>query len=203
MGIRTLAARLLRSAIAVSALAATLTACSGVEIQTDSVDAFASHGYQYYKWRTAPLPATRHTSDPTYALDPVMRKEVNRILQEKGYLLDPERAQFSVDYLFATGLRDGASPEQASNISPIPSATMNRQVDQASVDNAIALGGVKETNNIVLQFNDSARKSVVWRAMLTNIVEDANRSEKQQDIDSKIQNNLARAMKDLPAAGSR
>ena len=58
---------------------------------------------------------------------------------DKGYVLDPARAQFSVDYLYATGLRDGASPGQASNISHIPSATVNRQVDQASVDSAIAL----------------------------------------------------------------
>lgn len=201
MGIRRFVGRLLMTATLAALMVSTMTACTGVEIQSDSVDDFASNGYQYYKWRTAPLPSQRHNSDPAYALDPVMRKEVNSILQEKGYVLDPTRAQFSVDYLFATGLRDGASPEQASNISPIPSATMNRQVDQASVDNAIALGGVKETNNILLQFNDVAKKHIVWKAMLTNIVEDANRVEKQKGIGEKISNNLSRAMKDLPEAG--
>ena len=135
-------------------LSALLTACSGVDIEPSSVDQFAAGNYKYYKWRTTPLPPNSTSSDPFYAIDPVMRREVNAGLQARGYILDKARAQFSVDYLYGIGMREGAQSEQASNISPVPSVTPNRQVDQASVDNAIALGGVKETSNILLQFND-------------------------------------------------
>lgn len=65
------------------------------------------------------------------------------------------------------------------------------------MDNAIALGGVKETNNIILQFNDRLSNKAVWHVTITKIVEDAN------NIDiSGLENNLkgvvARALEPLP-----
>jgi len=197
---RSLPTALLTSLLPVS-LAILLAACSGVEIEPGPVDAFAAADYRYYKWRTDPLPRNTRTTDPVYRLDPLMRKHVDNNLRAKGYILDPERAQFSVDYLYAPGLRDGASPEQASNISHLPRVTPNRQVDGASVDNAIALGGVKETANIRLQFNDLASRSALWEARMTKIVEDANRADRGT-LDSNLKEHINRAMRDLPAAGS-
>ena len=151
-----------------------LAACSDIEIQPAAIDQFAANHYQYYKWRSQPLQNTANSSDPVYIMDPIMRREVDSGLRSKGYVLDEERAQFSVDYLFATGMRMGEQSQQASNLTPYPSVTPNRQVDQASVDNAIALGGVKETSNIALQFNDVATNEEVWRVVMTKIVENAN-----------------------------
>ena len=179
-----------------------LLACSGVEIEPAPIDEFTAAEYRYYKWRTKPLPANARPADPVYRLDPVMRSEVDAILRNKGYVLDPERAEFTVDYLYVPGLRDGAEPEQASNISPTPRITANRRVDQASVDNAIALGGLKETRNILLRFNDSASHLVVWHVRMSKIVENANRVD-EKALAEDLRKYLSRAMDDLPEAGSR
>ncbi len=181
-------------------LSSLLAACGGVEIQSTPVDQFANGHYTYYKWRTEPLPQNTGSKDPFYELDPIVRREVNANLQALGYKLDPARAQFSVDYLYAPGLIQGAKPDQASNISHIPSATINRQVDQASVDNAIALGGVKSTNNMVLQFNDAQRQEVIWTARMTKIVENANKDVAR--IEENLAAYIARILADLPAANA-
>ena len=145
-------------------LSLTLLACSGVEIQSVDTDRFKAGNYVYYKWRTDPLPTNVRSSDPMYAVDPVMRREVNADLQSKGYVLDSERAQFTVGYILASGMVQGEPSNLASNISTYASIRPNRQIDQASVDNAIALGGVKETNNIhsTIQRQRTSNKEV-WR----------------------------------------
>ena len=86
-----------------------------------------------------------------------------------------------------------------SNITPYPRVTPNRQVSQATVDNAIALGGVKETNNIILQFNDLASNREVWQATLSKVVEDANNIDASR-LDENLKNYLASALKNLPPA---
>jgi D-mannonate dehydratase len=135
-----------------------------------------------------------------YTLDPIIRRDVNTALQAKGYVLDEERAQFTVDYIYANGLRQGERSQLASNITPYPRVTPNRQVNQATVDNAIALGGVQETNNITLQFNDSATNQEVWQATLSKVVEDANNIDATR-LDDNLQRFLERALESMPPAG--
>jgi hypothetical protein len=179
-------------------LALLLAACSSIEIQPDEIDKFAAGNYQYYKWRSEPMHNTANSSDPIYSIDPVLRRQVNANLQSKGYILDEERAQFSVDYIFATGMRQGEKSEQASNLIPYPSVTPNRQIDGASVDNAIALGGVKETRNIALQFNDVASNEEVWQVIMTRIVEDVNKAGSR--VDENLSKAINQALKPLPQA---
>ena len=180
-------------------LSLTLLACSGVEIQSVDTDRFKAGNYVYYKWRTDPLPTNVRSSDPMYAVDPVMRREVNADLQSKGYVLDSERAQFTVGYILASGMVQGEPSNLASNISTYASIRPNRQIDQASIDNAIALGGVKETNNIILQFNNRTSNKEVWQVTLTKIVENANNVDTSR-IDANLAQYLKRAMKSLPQA---
>lgn len=180
-------------------LSLALVACSGVDIQPAATDEFAAGNYHYYKWRTDPLPGGTRSEDPVYAIDPVVRREVDTNLQGKGYVLDPQRAQFTVDYVFATGMLQGEPSELASNISPYPSVTPNRRIDQATVDNAIALGGVKETNNIILQLNDRASNKEVWQVTLTKIVENANSTDTTR-LDDNLKKFLKRALEPLPQA---
>jgi hypothetical protein len=177
-------------------LALLLAACSGIEIQPDEIDKFAAGNYQYYKWRSKPMHNTANSSDPIYSIDPVLRRQVNADLQSKGYILDEERAQFSVDYIFAAGMRQGEKSEQASNLTPYPSVMPNRQVDGASMDNAIALGGVKETRNIALQFNDVASNEEVWQVIMTRIVEDVNKAGSR--VDENLSKAVNQALKPLP-----
>jgi len=188
--------------LAYTCLSLCVVACSGVEIQRTDIEAFAGRHYHYYRWRTEALPASSRSSDPMYVLDPVMRKEVDAELQGKGYVLDEEHAQFTVDYLYVSGMQQGERSELASNISPYPRVTPNRHVDQASVDNAIALGGVKATNNIVLQFNDSTSNQEIWQVTLTKVVEDANNVDATR-LDENLKDVLQRALEPLPPAGTQ
>jgi hypothetical protein len=187
--------------LAYTLLSLALVACSGIEIEPAGIETFAAGNYRYYSWRTGPLPSGTRSSDPVYAIDPVVRREVNANLQKKGYVLDPERAQFTVDYIFAPGMLQGERSDWASNVNSTPSVTPNRQVDQASVDNAIALGGVKETNNIILQFNDKASNREVWQVTLSKIVENANVTDASR-IDSALKKSMERALESVPQAPS-
>jgi hypothetical protein len=185
--------------LAYAILSLTVLGCSGVEIQPADTNRFIAGNYLYYQWRTDALPSDVRSSDPAYAIDPVMRRDVNADLQSKGYVLNPERAQFTVGYILMNGMVQGATSDLASNISPYPRVTPNRQIDQASVDNAIALGGVKETNNIILQFNDKTSNQEVWHVILTKIVEDANNVDTSR-INDNLTQYLKRALKSLPQA---
>jgi hypothetical protein len=185
--------------LAYAILSLTVLGCSGVEIQPADTNRFIAGNYLYYQWRTDALPSDVRSSDPAYAIDPVMRRDVNADLQSKGYVLNPERAQFTVGYILMNGMVQGATSDLASNISPYPRVTPNRQIDQASVDNAIALGGVKETHNIILQFNDKTSNQEVWHVILTKIVEDANNVDTSR-INDNLTQYLKRALKSLPQA---
>ncbi len=180
-------------------LSLTLVACSGVDIQHSAIDRFTAGNYHYYTWRTEPLPQATESSNAMYAIDSVMRQEIDAQLQSKGYVPDPQRAQFTVNYRYVRGMVQGERSALASNISAYPGGGTNRLVDQASVDNAIALGGVKETDNIILQFNDRATNREVWQVTLTEIVENANSNESAR-LNDNLTKFLQRALQPLPQA---
>ncbi len=184
---------------AIYLLALAAVACSGIEVRHGDTDKFAAGEFRYYKWRTEPLQNTTGSSDNIYLIDPILRREVNAGLAAKGFILDPERAQFSVDYLSAMGMRMGVASQDASNIDPIPRATPNRQVNQAMVDNANALSGVQETTNIALQFNTVADNTEVWRVVITKIVENANRVDEER-LERNLQRGISQALRPLPDA---
>ena len=179
-----------------------LAACSGVEIERSAIEKFSAGNYHYYKWRTEPLPSGTISSDPIYSIDPIMRRDVDANLQSKGYVLDAERAQFTVDYVFMRGMQQGERSQLASNVTPYPRVVPNRQISQAAVDNAIALGGVKETNNIFVQFNDVSSNQVVWYANLSKIVQDANNVDATR-LDDNLKSFLESALKPLPPASGQ
>ncbi len=175
------------------------TACSTVETRPGDTAAFAEGNFRYFKWRGEPLQNTSGSSDPVYIMDPILRREVNAGLAAKGFILDPERAQFSVGYISAMGLRRGVASQDASNIDPIPSARPNRQINQAMVDNANALAGVQETNNIALQFNRTSDNEEVWRVVITKIVENTNQVDVAR-MESALAKGVSQALKVLPEA---
>ena len=118
---------------------------------------------------------------------------MNAQLVKKGYILDPARAQFSVDYLQATALREGVSSQDASGgIDPIPSARPNRQINQAMGDNANALAGVQTTN-------DMESQEEVWRVVVTKIVDDVNRVD-ANTMRNNLQKGISKGMSSLPDA---
>ncbi len=180
-------------------LALSLAACSGTETLPADTDAFAAANYRYFKWRSEPLANRANSSDDMYVLDPIIRRSVNDTLAAKGYVLDPAQAEFSVDYLFAAGMREGTTSETATNISPYPRVVANRQADGATVDNAYALGGVKKTSNIALQFNDVGRREEVWHVIITKIVENANMSDTAR-LERSVLQAVEQGLRPLPQA---
>lgn len=166
------------TALAAVLLSLTIAACSSIETRPADTAEFEALGYTYFKWRSQPLSNSSRSADALYLMDPIIRREVNAQLAAKGYVLNEEKAQFSVDYLQATALRMGVDSQDASGgIDPIPSARPNRQINQAMVDNAHALSGVQETNNIALQFNSMETQQEIWRVVITKIVENTNRTD--------------------------
>ena len=134
-----------------------------------------------------------------YIMDPMLRREVDANLSAKGYILDPERAQFSVDYIYASGLRLGERSSEAYNITPYPSVNPSQHANQAVVDNAYALGGVKETSNVALLFNDSATRKEVWHVIITSIVENVNKVDREEMRDT-LHKGVREALETLPPA---
>lgn len=186
--------------IATLLLALSLGACSSVETRPTGTETFAAGDYQYYRWRSEPLANPTGSSDTLYLMDPIVRREINANLSSKGYVLNAEKAQFSVDYLQATALREGVSSQDASGgIDPIPSARPNRQINQAMVDNAHALSGVQTTNNIAIQFNDTQNQQEVWRVVITKIVENTNETDTRK-IDQNLTKAISQGMRTLPKA---
>ena len=185
--------------ILTAALMLVLTACSGVETHPDEVDAFTAGNYKYYSWRSVPMTNVSNSMDTMYRLDPLLRSAINKTLQAKGYRLNEERAQFTVDYMFAEGVRDGVMGEAASNLSTHPGVVPDRTLDQASIDNAYALGGLKETRNIGVQFNDVKTNKAVWRVLVTKLVDDANTTD-TSNLKNAINSAISKGMRVLPNA---
>ena len=180
-------------------MALAITACNGVEVRPTETDTFAAGNYRYYSWRSEPIVNTANSRDPMYRLDPILRQAINTALQAKGYVHDAQRAQFSVDYLFAEGIRDGVEGAEASNLSTHPGVVPNRNIDQASIDNAIAMGALKETRNIGIQLNDVGRKEEVWRVIITKLVDDVNIAEDSRLYKS-VSSAVDQGMRSLPSA---
>jgi len=172
-------------------------ACSSIETRPGPIDSFVAGNYQYFKWRSDPLPNTANSSDPVYLVDPIVRREVNKGLAAKGYILDAERAQFNVDYIYASGLRIGERASDLSNVTPYPSVTPNREPNQAVIDNAYALGGVKQTSNIALQFNDVESRHEVWQVIISKIVENVNKVD-MKEVESGLVKGIKQALDPLP-----
>lgn len=179
-------------------VALVLGACTGIETEPAETGTFAAGGHRYYVWRTAPLENTANSRDPVYQLDGMVRDAVDNRMAELGYVESAERATFNIDYIAIAGVREGVAAEQASNINPWPQA-VNRQVDGASVDNAIALSGGVDTRNIALLFRDNEAGAELWRVIITKIVEDANISNAEL-VRRNVTRAINRGLSTLPRA---
>lgn len=162
--------------LALVLLTAILAACSGTETIPGDTAAFSATGYNSYAWRSEPLKASGYSKDKIYQADPAIRAAVDARMAELGYRLVPrDNAEFLVEYLAATGVNAGLMESTASNVTPYPSATINRLPDGASVDNAYALGGAKETKNVMLVFVERSSLELLWQVHISAIMQDANR----------------------------
>ena len=111
--------------------------------------------------------------DPLFVLDRHVRRAVDRELAAKGYVLDPARPDFKVDFMIGPGVREGVPSEWADNLSTRPSA-LNRLPDGATVDNAHALAGAVDTERLAILLLNRDGSDLLWHVVITKIVENAN-----------------------------
>lgn len=173
-----------------------LVACSGVETIPDDTGAFAATGYSRYAWRSEPLQRSGFSKNRLYDVDPAIRNSVNARLSELGYREVPrDDAQFLIDYVAAAGLNDGQPSNSASNVYPLPIGAANRQINQAEVDNAVALSGVREMGRVALVFLERDTQTPIWKVLVSSLVENANR------VDPKaVDRAMRKGLSTLPAA---
>jgi hypothetical protein len=67
--------------------------------------------------------------------------------------------------------------------------------DGASVDNAYALSGVKETGNIVLVFVDKSTVQPIWQVRISSLIKDANKVD-----EGEVRRAVSRGLSHLPGA---
>jgi hypothetical protein len=174
----------------------TVAACSGVETIPEDTARFEATGFSTFAWRSEPVSQNGFSRDRLAQADPFIRDAVQSRLLELGYRLAPrEEADFLVEYLAAAGINDGQLARTASNVTPYPSATIGRIADGATVDNAYALGGVKEMGNLLLVFVDPRASEVLWRVTISKVIEDAN-----QISENAVHRAVRQGLSTLPAA---
>ena len=183
-------------------LIAFLTACSGVEVQVWPSDEFAAGNFQTYSWRSEAFTNSFYSKDPVYLIDPLLRKLVNTELRERGYQLVSRQGDFTIDYVYAPGIRIGVAADTADVLSPRAGVRPNTTISQAERDNAIALAGVRETRDIAIQINSGATGREVWRAVITKFVTNVNEPDSKR-LEKALRSGVAKALRDLPPVGPR
>ncbi len=181
-------------------LALLVAACSGIEVEVGDPSQFTAGNFKTYSWRSEPFENFAYSRDPVYLIDPILRELVDAELQGKGFRQVPRGGDFTINYIYAPGVLKGVPSELTSNVAPRAGVRPNTNISGAERDNAIALAGVKETRNIVLQVNDGESGLEIWRAEITKIIANVN----QPDLDrtrSALKSGVSRAFRDLPQAG--
>jgi hypothetical protein len=179
-------------------LSALLAACGGIQSEPDDTAGFVATGYSRYAWRSDPMSEpTSYRDDKPYVLDQALRAAVDARLAELGYQrVEKDQAQFLVDYIAAVGVVDGRLSSNASNVTPLPSGTINRQINQAEVDNAYALGsGARETGNVALVFVERGNLQPLWKVMVSSLIENVNEVDRDQ-----VARAMRRGLATLPPA---
>lgn len=173
-----------------------LIACSGVETIPDDTAGFVAAGHNSYAWRNEPLVASGFSNNRMYQVDPAIRNAVDQRLAELGYrLVSQDEAGFLVDYVAAAGFNDGQMARGGTNITPLPTGMINRQVNQAEMDNAYALSGLKEMGNVALVFLDNGSQDLIWKVRVSMVVENAN------EVDTKaVRRAMRQGLETLPKA---
>ncbi len=190
----------MRTVLVTALLTCLLAACASVEVDVWDSQEFAAGNFKTYSWRSEPFSSEFYARDPIYVIDPILREIVDEQLAAMGYRRVPRNGDFTIDYIYAPGVRLGAPSDSASFVSPRAGVRPNANISQAERDNAIALAGVKETRNIALQINHGETGREVWRAIITKIVANANQPDRSRTR-STLNTGVRRAFRDLPPAG--
>ncbi|TCO75095.1 DUF4136 domain-containing protein [Chromatocurvus halotolerans] len=170
-----------------------LGACSGVDITPAATETFAATNYTRYAWRSEPLSQTGYSKDMLAIKSPSIRAGVEEKMAQLGYRrVDRAEAEFLVEYFATPGYNDGQLSHGGSN-DMLYGSSVNRQIDGASANNALALSRPVETGDMQLVFFDAATNDVLWRVQISIVVEDANRIDHDE-----VRNAVGKGVSALP-----
>lgn len=172
-----------------------LGACSGVDVTPAATDTFAATNYTLYAWRSEPLSQTSYRKDMLAEKSPSIRAGVEETMAELGYRrVDRSDAEFLIEYFAAPGFNDGVLSHGGSN-DMLYGSSVNRDIDGASADNALALSGPVETGDMQLMFFDAATNEMLWHVQISIVVEDTNRIDHDE-----VRNAVRKGVSVLPLA---
>ena len=177
-----------------------LLGCTTMQVDTMSADRFKAKGYDSFSWKSE-IPAGMSGSlDGFYQLSSTIRAVVMNELDKKGYRYEESGGDFVISYELRAALEGGvteAAPDFGATTSVI-----NRNPDQAIVDNTYALSGPREIASLVLLFEDGVNLAPTWSASVSQVVENRNQPDLEK-VRRKLQRGLAKAFRPLPDAAGR
>jgi len=177
-----------------------LLACTTMQVDTMPTDRFAAKGYDSFSWKSDIPTGMSGSLDGFYQLSSTIRAVVMSELDKKGYRYEETGGDFVISYELRAALEGGAT-EAAPDFGATTSV-INRNPDQAIVDNTYALSGPREIASLALLFEDGINLAPTWSASVSQVVENRN----QPDLDKvrrKLQRGLAKAFRPLPDVKSR
>jgi hypothetical protein len=179
------------------AAAMALVACTGTQVDRADPSLFAGKNYDSYQWKFDPVMMAPSGDDSTMQFGNIFQEEVDIALREKGYRRVESGGDFLVSVQFRTTFEDGAMP--GNNEALVPRMIANREPDQATVDNAVAMSGPRQMNNALLQFDAADDGSLLWLAKMSRLVENVNpTSVDLNDVRRNARRAIQRAVEPLP-----
>jgi hypothetical protein len=177
-----------------------LLGCTTMQVDTMSADRFKAKGYDSFSWKSEIPTGMSGSLDGFYQLSSTIRAVVMSELDKKGYRYEESGGDFVISYELRAALEGGvteAAPDFGATTSVI-----NRNPDQAIVDNTYALSGPREIASLVLLFEDGVNLAPTWSASVSQVVENRNQPDLEK-VRRKLQRGLAKAFRPLPDAAGR
>jgi hypothetical protein len=174
-----------------------LLGCTTMQVDTMSADRFKAKGYDSFSWKSEIPTGMSGSLDGFYQLSSTIRAVVMNELDKKGYRYEESGGDFVISYELRAALEGGvteAAPDFGTTTSVI-----NRNPDQAIVDNTYALSGPREIASLMLLFEDGVNLAPTWSASVSQVVENRNQPDLEK-VRRKLQRGLAKAFRPLPDA---
>ena len=174
-----------------------LLGCTTMQVDTMSADRFKAKGYDSFSWKSEIPTGMSGSLDGFYQLSSTIRAVVMNELDKKGYRYEESGGDFVISYELRAAL-EGVVTEAAPDFGTTTSV-INRNPDQAIVDNTYALSGPREIASLVLLFEDGVNLAPTWSASVSQVVENRNQPDLEK-VRRKLQRGLAKAFRPLPDA---
>ena len=157
-----------------------LVGCSGIEVATDYNREWDFGGYATYDWVAEKSPTLRDPLIETSLLDRRVKRAVERELSLKGYELAADDPDFLIAY--HVGQQSQVDVSTCGYHYPTSPHCWGREIDTY----------VYTEGTLVLDFIDSRKEELVWRASATSAIHDPN------EVEETINGAVKQMLKNFP-----